>query len=70
MELPPLDKMGIYDPRFGRGRGSGYVAKLKRMIYGQRDSGRKWMQLLDKFFFWKIGLKPCFTSPGAQTYWF
>lgn len=69
MELPPLEKMGIYDPRFGRGRGSGYVAKLKRMIYGQRDSGRKWMQLLDKFFR-KIGAVPTVSDSMVYTWVF
>ena len=45
----------------GGGRGSGYVAKLKRMIYGQKDAGRAWMNLLKKFFV-KIGAVPNVTD--------
>ena len=62
MELPPLEMMGINHPGCGRGRRSGYVAKLRRMIYGQRDAGRAWMQLLDKFFR-SIGAQPTVTDP-------
>ena len=55
MELPALEMMNITNLLCGRGKKSGYVAKLKRMlygmrVYGMRDSGRRWMQLLDKFF--------------------
>ena len=42
--------MGIFDPTYGKGRRSGYVAKLKRMVYGQWEAGLAWIQLLDKFF--------------------
>ena len=61
MELPPLGMMGIVNPLCGQGKESGNVAKLKRMLYGMKDSGRKWMQLLDKFFR-DIGAVPTITD--------
>ena len=69
MELPPLGKMGITNIGCGRGRESGYVAKLTRMLYGQRDSGRKWEQLLDKFFL-KIGAVPSTIDSKIYTWSF
>ena len=69
MELPPLEMMGINDPKCGRGRRSGFVAKLKRMIYGQKDAGRAWMQLLDKFFH-SINAKPTVTDPVVYNWSF
>ena len=69
MELPPLEKMGIFGKNYGRGRGSGYVAKLKRMIYGQKDAGRAWMNLLNKFFV-KIGAVPSVTDSMVYTWSF
>ena len=67
MELPPNELMGISDPKCGKGRRSGYVAKLKRMVYGQRDAGRAWMQLLDKFFR-SIGARPTVTDKMIYTW--
>ena len=57
MHLPDLGRMGITNPLCGRGKGSGYVAKTKKMLYGQRDASRAWMNLLDKFMH-SIGARP------------
>ena len=39
MYLPDLDRMGIDNPKFGRSKRSGYVARTKRMFYGMCDAG-------------------------------
>ncbi len=67
MELPPTELMGMTGPQFGRGRRSGYVAKLKKMVYGQRDAGRAWMQLLNEFFI-GIRARPCTTDRQLYLY--
>ena len=61
--------MGINDPKCGRVRRSDIVTKLKRMIYGQKDAGRAWMQLLDKFFH-SINAKPTVTDPAVYNWSF
>ena len=66
MELPALEMMGITNPLCGNGKKSGLVAKLKRMLYGMRDSGRKWMQLLDAFFR-SIGANPTVSDAIHQS---
>ena len=38
MYLPDLRKMGIDNPKCGKGKGSGYVAQTKKMLYGQCDA--------------------------------
>ena len=58
MDLPPLEKLGITNPLCGNGKRSGNVALLKRQLYGQRDSGRRWMQLLDNFMVNTAGAVP------------
>ena len=58
MDLPPLEKLGITNPLCGNGKRSGNVALLKRQLYGQRDSGRRWMQLLDNFMVNTVGAVP------------
>ena len=49
MELPPNELMGVSDPKCGKDRRPGYVAKLKRMVYGQRDAGRAGCSCLTSF---------------------
>ena len=58
MDLPPLEKLGITNPLCGNGKRSGNVALLKRQLYGQRDSGIRWMQLLDNFMVNTVGAVP------------
>ena len=58
MDLPPLEKLGITNPLCGNGKRSGNVALLKRQLYGQRDSGIRWMQLLDNFMVSTVGAVP------------
>ena len=67
MYLPDLDTMGITNPLCGRSKRSGYVAKTKRMLYGQCDAGRAWMNLLDKFFC-DIGATPTISDRMCYTW--
>ena len=59
IQLPQLPLGGMPDNYYegcGRGRGSGYVGKLRKMLYGMCDAGRCWDRELAAFFM-KIGAR-------------
>ena len=67
MCLPDLRKMGIDNPKCGKGKGSGYVARTKKMLYGQCDASRARMNLLDELMH-SIGARPTTCDRMAYTW--
>ena len=68
MELHPVptDSENT-DFRFGHGKGSVYIAKMKRMLYSHPSSSRFWMNRLVKFMS-KIGALRCITDRMIVTW--
>ena len=70
MELPPIPyDSDNSDLRLGHGKGSGYIAKMKKMLYGHPSSGRFWMDRLVRFM-GKVGAVQCVTDRMLFTWEF